>query len=356
MKKMIMLAIAALMLASTSAHAKPVWLAKGAAVNAEPVIVDNQEFVRYSVHYQCAEDMWQNDVTNFCADKLREGCDRNLPIKFTGTEGLTRTWDVPMEVVRAGQSGMNFTKDENWFDTLWLGLPDRNLQVGSNLVCARSVMDPSIAKSGGTYLLYVGPGAPYVPSANELGIDGRPVIFTCPGNVPAAREVPVVREAPRKVAPPKEYPRKTVKRRGPCPDGKGICIQPCIVEIREGVQYLVKSVGMWTPEEPIEERTLQQKARITLDSLGKPDKTDEPDEKTVQQKTRKTLKHVKRIDKNVGQGKTGRSLHDKLGESKRKNGQLMPQVEEMHKDIKDIKAHLNIPAAKLNVCTNCHKD
>lgn len=351
MKKMIMLAIAALMLASTSAHAKPVWLAKGASVDAQPVIVDNNEFVRYTVRYQCAEDMWQDDVVNFCADKLREGCDRNLPIKFARTEGLTRTWDVPMEVVRNGQSGINFAKDENWFNTLWLGLPDGNLRVGSNLVCARSIADAGIPHSGGTYLLYVGPGAPYVPSANTLGIDGRPVTFACSGNVPVVREVPVVKVAP----PKKDYPRKTVKRKGPCPDGKGICSQPCIVEIREGVEYLVKSVGMWTPDEPVEERTLQQKARITLDSLGKPDKTDEPDEKSVQQKTRKTLKHVKRIDKNVGEGKTGRSLHDKLGESKRKNGQLIPLTEEMHKDIKDIKAHLGIPAAKLNVCTNCHK-
>ena len=127
-------------------------------------------------------------------------------------------------------------------------------------------------------------------------------------------------------------------------------------EIKANVRDVKSSVGMPDANEPADEKTLQQKARKTLDSVGVADATDEADEKTLQQKARKGLKIKKEIHKAVGTSKSGRSLHDKLGESKRPNGQLIPVIEEMHQDIKDIKAHMNIPADKLNNCAKCHND
>ncbi len=186
---------------ATLAIAKPVYLVNSAKISANPVTVGDKQFVRYTITYTDAKDMWQSDSVNFCADALREGCNENLPLAFVKSEGLTRTWDTPMDVIQGGQSGVNFAKDEDWFNTLWLGLPDRKLEVGSNLVCARSVVDPEIPHSGGVYLLYTGPGAPYVPSATETGNDGRPVIFPCGGGQASAVRNVAVTPATVKVVP-----------------------------------------------------------------------------------------------------------------------------------------------------------
>ncbi|NTW27514.1 MAG: hypothetical protein HGA36_04275 [Candidatus Moranbacteria bacterium] len=365
MRKQILMATMLLVLGiTTSVLAKPVNLAHLARIDANPVTINGCQFVEYVMRYTDPKDMWHDNTVNFCADALRDGCNENLPLKFISTEGLVRKYRTPMEVISAGQSGVNLAHDEDWFNTLWARIPDNNLEVGNNLVCARSLPDVSIPHSGGTYLLYTGPGAPYVPSKNDVfpGTEKRDasgniiagtgvkILVPC-GNAAIAK---VVAPAPAKKAV--TAVRKKVIKKVPCPDGTGICSQPCIIEIREGVEHLIESVGMPTKDEPADEKTLQQKARKTLDSVGVADKTDEADEKTLQQKARKGLKLKKEIHKAVGTSKSGRSLHDKLGESKRPNGQLIPVVEEMHNDIKDIKAHLNIPANKLNKCANCHND
>lgn len=191
MKRLLLMAMMLLGFA-TSAMAKPVYLAADAQVDATPVNVGGKEYLRYSIRTCDSGDLWMSNVVNFCADKLREGCDENLPSGYTSTDGNTRTWDVPMEVIKRGQSGMNFAHDGDWFNTLWLGLPDSKVKVGPNLVCARSIKDENIAHSGGVYLLYVGPGAKYVPAPGELGIDGRPVIVPCDGGYSAIPKAPPV--------------------------------------------------------------------------------------------------------------------------------------------------------------------
>lgn len=80
---------------------------------------------------------------------------------------------------------------------------------------------------------------------------------------------------------------------------------PCLKSIKDDTAAIRASVGEPTPEE-----------------IG-------TDEETLQHKARKTLKIVKRVDKNVGESVSGRSLHQNLGDSK--NGEdAMQLLREIH--------------------------
>lgn len=171
--------------------AKPIYLVGKASVDAsDPMDVNGTKIVRYTFRYTDAKDMWHDEQVMFCADAKRDGCDFNVPIGSVKTEGLVRTWDIPLELIQWNQSGTNWAKSEDLLNTSWLGIPDcRNLTVGKNLIIARSLKDANIEGSGGHYLLYVGPGAPYIPTADEVLSDEKTkVIYTC-GAKPVATPV-----------------------------------------------------------------------------------------------------------------------------------------------------------------------
>lgn len=181
MKKMVMLMSLVLLLGFVSvAMATSVWLEKEAWVFADPTVSGNKlQYVRFSWTYADPNDMWANNQVQFCPDPLREGCDPNVPFaaeipKTEVYKGNIFQYDIPGEVIEAGQSALNLANDSDWFNALWLGLPDcQKLHLGPHLIYYRSMPDPSISKSGGWHILYVGPGAPFIPQA------GDPRIYNC---------------------------------------------------------------------------------------------------------------------------------------------------------------------------------
>jgi len=303
MKKALILCLILLLGFASVAMAAPVWLAGKGTVDAEPI----GNAVRYTFTHADAKDTWHAEQVAFCPDPLREGCDGNIPFHFIKKDGNTMTWDIPMEVVKGGQSATNWANDEQWLNALWLGLPDcQNLTVGKNLIYYKSIVDPGIPKSGGMHLLYVGPGAPFVPQS------GDPRIYTC-GSTQRSSVVSTPASAVTMVAKPKQRKRT---------DGS-ICTEPCIEEIKQNT------------------REIKADVKDIKESVGPIDKTEPADEQTVQQKTRKTLSTVKSIDR-------------KIGESKRKGGTVHGTLDRVHQRVEDIATHLKVSDA--TACITCHKE
>lgn len=322
MKKVLIITMAMVIIAASAAFAKPVYLAGEAWVDADPA----SNAVQFTWKFADHGDMWANNQVQFCPDPLREGCDPNVPFAAANAGGNVYQYSIPMEVIAGGQSALNLANDSNWLDALWLGLPDcSKLHLGKNLIYYRSILDPGIPKSGGMHILYIGPGAPFVPQA------GDPRIYQCKVS-PTTAITPTISVAEK---PKKAVPQKKFKKRA---DGT-ICEEPCIQETLQNT------------------REIKSDVKEVKESVGTPDKTDAADEKTVQQKARKTLKKVKHIKAQVGTSKSGRSLHDKVGEFKRKNGTVAGSLEEIHKDMKEIKSALKIPATPEDkkICLECHK-
>jgi hypothetical protein len=175
-----------------TSFATPVWLVHKARVDAEPA-TNGSDYVTFTWTYEDPQDMWQTNQVQFCPDPLRDGCDNNAPFTMVKISDKVLQINIPMEVIKAGQSAENLANDSNWLDALWLGLPDcGNLTLGKNLVYYKSVANPDIVKSGGMHILYVGPGAPFIPQAG----DSR--AYTCGANAPV---ISAVVEAPEKSAP-----------------------------------------------------------------------------------------------------------------------------------------------------------
>lgn len=159
-----------LLMVASVAFAKSVYLAGEAWVDAD--LVGNA--VQFTWKFADHGDMWANNQVQFCPDPLREGCDPNVPFAAANAGGNVYQYSIPMEVIAGGQSALNLANDSNWFDALWLGLPDcQRLHLGPHLIYYRSIVDPSIPKSGGMHILYVGPGAPFIPQP------GDPRIYNC---------------------------------------------------------------------------------------------------------------------------------------------------------------------------------
>ena len=291
-----LLSMLVLVMFSPAAFAKPVYLSGDAWVEANP----GNGVVQFVWKFADSKDMWANNQVMFCADPLRENCDPNIPFAGKEVDGNQLKYDIPQEVIAGGQSAFNLANDADWLDALWLGLPDcQHVHPGKNVVFYRSVADPNIPKSGGMHILYVGPGAPFVPQAND------PRLYTC-----GTYAVPV---GQNKVATTSADSKTSSSKKTSMNDD-------CCNEV--------------------------------LSSVGKPDATDLPDEKTVQQKTRKTLSHTKKISHAVGESKSGRSLHDKVGEFKYNKSTLAGTLEEIHKDVKDLKDKSNGGTPK--PCAECH--
>jgi hypothetical protein len=242
---------------STSAMAYTERLTSPARVDADLVDVNGKKYIRFTFTHTSAADTWHDTLVSFCPDPLREGCDNNIPFSITKMEcTTTMIWDIPLEVIAGGQSAVNWACDEDWFNTKWLFLPDcRNLTVGRNLIYYKSLPDPMIPKSGGMHLLYVGPGAPFVPASDD------PRWFRCGGYcAPSAPPIVIAPVVPAPVPP-------VVKPAEPCKkpaSPKSICDEPCIQQISEDTSATRESVGVIDKTEPADEQKLQQKARKTL--------------------------------------------------------------------------------------------
>lgn len=174
-KKSLFLLIVLSLLFTATSIAKPVHLTGEAWVDADPII-SNRVLQSVKVTWRFAEirDMWADNYIAYCADPLREGCDENAPFSVEKKEGNIFTYDIPGEVILRNQSAFNLAHDTDWFNASWLFLPDcKRLHLGRNLIYYKSNPDPTIAKSGGMHLLYVGPGAPFIPQ------QGDPNLYVC---------------------------------------------------------------------------------------------------------------------------------------------------------------------------------
>lgn len=163
-KKVMIMMLAVMLLAVSAAFANPViYLAGDAWVEVNPV----KDAVQFIWKFSDSGDMWPDNQVMYCPDPLRGGCDQNVPFAPV-VSGKNYQFNVPMMVIAGGQSGFSLAKDGNWSDNLWLGLPDcRKLHLGKNLIYYNSTFDPGIPNSGGMHILYIGPGAPFVPKADD---------------------------------------------------------------------------------------------------------------------------------------------------------------------------------------------
>lgn len=186
MKKTTLLLVLLAIFAAGSALAKTVYLAGESWVE----VGTSGDVIQFYWKFTDSGDMKLNNQVQFCPDPLRENCDPNVPFAANKTDGNTHRFDIPKEVIAGGQSAFNLANDDDWFDALWLGLPDcQQVHLGKDLVFYRSVADPNIPKSGGMHILYVGPGAPFVPNPAD------PNLYTC-GAKPATA---VAKKGPCKV-------------------------------------------------------------------------------------------------------------------------------------------------------------
>lgn len=169
-KKVMIMMLAVMLLAVSAAFANPViYLAGDAWVEVNPV----KDAVQFIWKFSDSGDMWPDNQVMYCPDPLRGGCDQNIPFAPV-VSGKNYQFNVPMMVIAGGQSGFSLAKDGNWSDNLWLGLPDcSKLHLGRNLIYYNSTPDSNIPNSGGMHILYVGPGAPFVPKADD------PRIYNC---------------------------------------------------------------------------------------------------------------------------------------------------------------------------------
>jgi hypothetical protein len=178
----VMLIALVIMLTASSAIANPViYLAGDTWVEANPV----KDAVQFMWRFSDKGDMWPDNQVMYCPDPLRGGCDHNVPFAPVVSEKRYQ-FTVPMMVISGGQSGFSLAKDGNWSDNTWLGLPDcSKLHLERNLIYYNSTPDPNIPNSGGMHILYIGPGAPFVPKADD------PRIYNC-----AAEPAKIVSAAP----------------------------------------------------------------------------------------------------------------------------------------------------------------
>lgn len=338
--KMLM-AILLVAFAASAAMATPVWLGNKAGVKAEPIMASDGvhiQYIRYIFTHVDHKDTWHKEFVAYCADPLRAGCDANIPMRYNSKDGGTMIWDVPFEIIAGGQSAVNWAKEETWLNTFWLGLPDcQNLTVGKNLIYYNSNKDEGIPGSGGMHLLYIGPGAPFIPQP------GDPNLFTC-----ASYEAKSISTAPAVSVIQTPSPKKWRSQKKFRKLSNGIfCEEPCIKETLQNTREIKEDV-----------KEIKTDVKDVKESVGPIDKTEPVDEQTLQQKTRKNLKLTKEVHKAVGTSKSGRSLHDKTGDFKRKNGTIAGSLEEIHRDVKEIKGALKIPETPQDkkVCLKCHTD
>ena len=260
----------------------------------------------------------------YCQDNLRAGAGNIITIRpFEEGNGVMK-FQIPPNASADGAVAFNFKKGD-----LWLGIPDCRVKTAGQVKMGMSYYTKDIAESGGAHFVYTGSGI-------------QPWSFVASGEwCDEGYAQPRYNPAP---APAKKvtHERKRIIRKGPCPDGKGICSQPCIVEIREGVEYLVSSVGMWTKDEPVAERTLQQKARLTLDvsretkaAVGEAT----PEEKkqglgTLHKKASESIKLHKETHRMIGKSKKGdATLHEQ-------HEKTHDKLEKMQHDVDIIKAEV----------------
>lgn len=167
------------------AMAKPVQLTGPAQADADQVTEGEKQFVKFTWCFtnNIDAEKWDNHVA-YCPDELRPGCDSNVPFKMKKVSETSREVLVPMEVIAGGQSAFNLANDKDWFNAEWLFLPDcRRFRPGRNLTYYMSKPDPEIKKSGGMHVLYVGPGAPFIPSADDERL------YQCPETAQASAPV-----------------------------------------------------------------------------------------------------------------------------------------------------------------------
>ena len=191
MKKTTMLLVVCMLaiFSAGAAFAKTVYLAGEAWIEVD----STREPIEFIWKFSDQKDMWANNHVAFCPDLLRENCDPNVPFSGEKLSADTYGFKIPKEVIAGGQSAFNLANDDDWLDALWLGLPDcQRLHLGKDLVFYKSIADPNIPKSGGMHILYVGPGAPFVPNPND------PRLYTC-GSVSAPMATPVAKKEPCKV-------------------------------------------------------------------------------------------------------------------------------------------------------------
>jgi len=323
-------------LSATVAIAKPIYLANEGWVEAsDPMVVNGKKVVRYTIRYAEAGDMWHPIQVMFCADARRDGCDSNAFFNAVSTEGLVRTWDVPFEVIQWGQSGTNWGNED--VDPLMLGIPDcRNLHVGKNLRIARSLPDPDIKKSGGHYLLYVGPGAPYVPGPDDLLSDDKTKVLFNGTGVCSGSAVAVARYAlttSQQPAPQQPAPQAQVAPALPATATPAPAQQPAqaaVVPTNTGSEVKFASVPAPVSSEPTKAIAKKGKKDCSncgikadtaaiLTAIGKPMESDAEDFQTVNQKLHWTYNEVHNANVAVGTPKDGKTtLHDKQDQAMEK--------------------------------------
>ncbi len=320
MKKMSCLLLVMFFLAlATVAVTKAVYLVGGTQVDAEYM----GKYVRFTWKFSDTGDMWANNQVMYYPDPIRDQKpgfedfvpdEGNVPFpaKKTGTDILY--YDIPTELIQWGQSALNLADNVDWFNGLWLGLPDcGKLHVGKNLVLYRSVARGDIPHSGGMHLLYVGPGAPFVPKAND------PMLYQCGGNVAQATAPPVVTSryvSPAPTVAPAPVVAQVVKS-APAPVKKKTVADAGCTTCEKEIITKVDAVKVDTGE--------------IRESVGDVDKTEPVEEQTIQKKTRIILAKTKKIDKAVGEGKTDHSLHQKIGEPSKPDGSVVAEVEQTNK-------------------------
>ncbi|MFA6160292.1 MAG: hypothetical protein WC678_04390 [Parcubacteria group bacterium] len=280
-KSLFLLIILSLFFATTSA-AKPVHLTGEIWVDMDPIISSGGQLqsVRVTCKYANTIDMWADNYIAYCADPLREGCDNNIPFsaeKAGGNiyKGNVYIFEIPGEVITGGQSAFNFAHDTNWFDADWMWLPDcKRIHLGPHVIYYKSNPDPNIAKSGGMHLLYVGPGAPFIPTADDSrnyqcynSVSAPPQAIQAPAQISPA-PAPVIQQATPAPAPAVTTSVAVAKTPVVKRPAREKC-NPCEEAIKANTDATRKSVGDIDPAEPYEEQTLQSKARITKEAVGK---------------------------------------------------------------------------------------
>lgn len=313
-KKPLFLFVFLSLLFTTTSIAKPVHLTGEIWVDMDPIISSGGQLqsVRVTCKYANTIDMWADNYIAYCADPLREGCDNNIPFSAEKAvdniyKGNVYIFEIPGEVITGGQSAFNFAHDTDWFDADWMWLPDcKRIHLGPHVIYYKSNPDPNIAKSGGMHLLYIGPGAPFIPTAD----DSRN--YQCYNSVSAP---PQAIQAPAQVSP---APAPVVQQTTPAH-------APAVTTSVAVAKSSPSSVSVKRPRtekcNPCEE-AIKADTKAIRNSVGDADPAEPADEQTLQGKGKKDLEISKKIETSVGkdtpkEGEKPKSLHEKQDENKR---------------------------------------
>lgn len=344
MKKTSLLLAVCFLVLTTVANAATIRLAHRAGAKAAPMAVNGNQVVRYNLHFTDPKDMWESDQVQFCPDEKREECDGNIPFPITKTSDRTGYIDIPMEVIMGGQSASNLAGSSDWLNANWLFLPDCNLDLEGNLIFYRSQPNPNIPKSGGMHLLYVGPGAPFIPK------DDDPQIYRCGGNVAQATVSTVVTSryvAPVPAVAPAPVVTQTVKStstsvKKTAADDCTTCEKKIIAkvdEVKEDTVATRGSVGDVDKTEPVETRTIQAGKRKILKRIGDPVKPDSTLFKEVEQ-TNSTLGQLNDPQKPIAA--VVEQTSNVLGQPKNSDETLIQIVEETRDAVKARKGSMSL--------------